>query len=187
MGGYSDNLSRVAGQIGLMQAMAPRLFFWQRNQKSIVSMSSENRSDDLFQSFREGFEGISKKVSSFVDDVFTGEGPAGEVRPRMDVFETEEAYVVELELTGVQKKDVKIQVQDSILHIRGQKMPPTDVADRVYLNRERRFGAFTKSIHLPEGVELENIKAKFEHGLLSVRFPFKTVNPKTTGDDINID
>ncbi len=149
-------------------------------------MSTENRNDDIFQSLKDGFEGISKKVSSFVDDVFTGEGAAGEVRPKLDAFETDEAFTIEVELAGVAKEQVKIQVQDSTLHIRGQKVAPADEVERAYLARERRFGTFAISLALPEGLELENIKAKFENGLLIVRFPFKSVK-KTTGDDINID
>ena len=78
-------------------------------------MSTEKPNDDLFQNFRDGLEGFSKRVSSFVDDVMSSEGTGTELRVRTDVYETNNHYVVEVEVPGVQKEDVKIQVQDSVL------------------------------------------------------------------------
>ncbi len=148
-------------------------------------MSAENRNDDLFQNFRDGIEGFGRKVSSFVDEVFSGEG-MGEVKLRIDLYHTSDSLVVELELPGVKKEDVKIQVQDRALHIRGQKLPPEDMPEYEYVLRERRFGSFMKEIALPENIELENIKARFESGLLTVRFPHQA-GTRPAGDGIDID
>jgi HSP20 family protein len=157
-------------------------------QMNLISnrMSTENPNDDLFQNLRDGFEGISKRVSSFVDDVMSGEGTGTELRVRTDVYETSDHYVIEVEIPGVQKEDVKIQVQDSVLHIRGQKRPPEGAVEFVYDRRERRFGTFMKAIPLPAGIQLENIKAKYESGLLLVRFP-QQISSKSDDNSIDID
>ncbi len=150
-------------------------------------MSTGNPNDDLFQSFREGIEGIGKKVTSFVDEVFNAEGAGGEVKLKTDIYQTNESLVVELELPGVKKEQVKIQVQDGILHIRGRKEAPEGLTTHLYERQERRFGPFGKSLMLPDTVELEGIKAKFEDGVLAVRFPLKEASTPETDNDVNIE
>jgi HSP20 family molecular chaperone IbpA len=150
-------------------------------------MSTENPNDDFFQNFRDGLEGFGKRVSSFVDDVITGEGTGTELRVRTDVYETSDQYVIEVEIPGVHKADVRIQVQDTVLHIRGQKRPPEGAAEFVYDRRERRFGTFMKAIQLPSDIEMENIKAKYESGLLLIRFPRLSTDPAPKGGGIDID
>lgn len=150
-------------------------------------MSTDKPTDDFFQNFRDGIEGFGKRVSSFVDEVMSGEGTGAELKVRTDVYQTADQYVVEVEIPGVQKENVRIQVQDSVLHIRGQKRPPEGAAEFVYDRRERRFGTFVKAIQLPAEVELENIKAKYESGLLLIRFPRQAPPQASADSSINID
>jgi len=148
-------------------------------------MSSDNRTDDFFQNFKSGLEDIGKKMSNLVDDVFSGDVAAGEVRAILDAYEAQGQYVIEIELPGVTKEHVSIQVQDGVLHIRGKKIAPTPEGDAVYDRSERSFGAFRRDVALPPNVQLENIKAKYESGVLIVRFPLTQVEDQDS--EISID
>jgi HSP20 family protein len=88
-----------------------------------------------------------------------------------DVYETGTHYVIEVELPGVQKGDVKISAQDELLTVKGEKNKSEDTGRSTYHARGRRYGTFIRSFELPEGLEMENIKAQFTDGVLSIKFP----------------
>ena len=83
-------------------------------------------------------------MSEFVDSFSGDESLAeGEIHVTSDIFETRTHYVIELELPGVDKKDVKISAQDEILTVKGEKKLPEDAGR--FVRRERRFGTFIRS------------------------------------------
>ncbi|VDC06840.1 unnamed protein product [Peniophora sp. CBMAI 1063] len=95
------------------------------------------------------------------------------LRPKMDVHEDKEKNVVTatFELPGLKKEDVNIDVQNSVLTVSGEtKVDETKEQDG-YAVRERRFGKFSRSIPVPQGMKEEEIKASLENGVLSVSFP----------------
>ena len=150
-------------------------------------MSNENKSEDFFQSFKEGFSEIQKKVGGFVDEVFSGDMSGAELRIRSDVYNTNNEYIIELEIPGVKKEDVSIQIYDGILNVKGTKFTPEGSQEFVYEKQERRFGAFLKAFTLPVSVKMEEVKAKYETGLLIIRFP-RNVDKEDEGtESINID
>lgn len=91
--------------------------------------------------------------------------------PAVDVYETDEAYVVNAELPGMNKDDIAIDVKDRILTVTGERSHDNDVKDERYYRRERSFGRFERSFSLPEGVDSEMIKAEFKNGVLKVSIP----------------
>ncbi|VDB84772.1 unnamed protein product [Peniophora sp. CBMAI 1063] len=95
------------------------------------------------------------------------------LRPKMDVHEDKEKNVVTatFELPGLKKEDVQIDVHNSVLTVSGEtKIDETKEQDG-YAVRERRFGRFSRSIPVPQGIKEEEIKAALEDGVLSVTFP----------------
>lgn len=148
----------------------------------------EQPNDDLFQSLRDGFSDFGKKMSNFVDDVLSSETLSSELKVRADVYAKGGFYVIEIELPGVQKEAVSLQVHDGILTVRGEKAPPAQEDVAGYFKQERRFGSFMRSFSLPLDVELENIKAKYDSGILTVRFPQPEQKaPEEDNGEINID
>lgn len=152
-------------------------------------MPEQQPNDDLFQSLRNGFSDFGKKMSNFVDDVLSSETLSSELKVRADVFSAGGFYVIELELPGVQKEAVSLQVHDGILTVRGEKTLPEFSNEAGYYKQERRFGSFMRSFSLPLDVELENIKAKYDSGVLTVRFPQPQPKQQPPADEseINID
>ncbi len=90
--------------------------------------------------------------------------------PSMEVKESDEAYTVRLETPGVAKEDVKVEFENGILTVSGEKKESSEEkTERVYRS-EIRYGAFTRSLRFKE-VDGDKISAKHENGLLVVTIP----------------
>jgi HSP20 family protein len=95
----------------------------------------------------------------------------GTFAPRIDVFEKDNRLVTKVDLPGMKKEDVKVEVTDGHLAISGQRKRETEEKkERVY-RYEREYGSFYRAIPLPEGVRLEDVKATFAEGVLEVSIP----------------
>jgi len=101
-------------------------------------------------------------------DEFEG---VGEWAPKLDFSETKDAYVVKAEVPGVEQKDISVQIQDQALTIKGEKHKEKEEKDEQYHRLERSWGAFSRTLALPMGVEAEKVSATFKDGLLTVKLP----------------
>jgi HSP20 family protein len=88
--------------------------------------------------------------------------------PAMDLAEGEDAYVLRADLPGLDATDVSIELQDRVLTIAGERRAEHESG---YHRVERSFGAFHRSLTLPEGVDADAITASFDKGVLTVRVP----------------
>ncbi|MBD3262166.1 MAG: Hsp20 family protein [Candidatus Altiarchaeales archaeon] len=88
--------------------------------------------------------------------------------PKVDVIEGESAYTVQADLPGLNKKDIKVDVKDSILTISGERKSEHKGGRENYTYLERSVGTFQRSFKLPDTVDASSIKAKYEGGVLSV-------------------
>jgi HSP20 family protein len=91
--------------------------------------------------------------------------------PAMDLVETEDDFVLRADLPGVSEKDVKIELEDNVLTISGERKAEHEERKEGYYRVERSSGAFARSLTLPEGVKAEGIRASFDRGVLEVRIP----------------
>ena len=87
---------------------------------------------------------------------------------RMNVAESESDVTVTTELSGVDPKDVEIDVTDTLLTIRGEKKQEKEEKKRNYHYEERSFGSFHRSIQLPSSVDSSKVDASFKNGVLTV-------------------
>lgn len=94
--------------------------------------------------------------------------------PATDVVEKKDAYVMYVDLPGVDASNVDISFEQNVLTVRGTKRSPIDISKqgelRVYA-AERVNGSFERSIRLPEFVDGEQINAEFSNGLLTITVP----------------
>ena len=91
--------------------------------------------------------------------------------PTIEVFEKDNRLVTKVDLPGVKKEDVKVEVTDSRLAISGErKREVEEKKDNVYRS-EREYGSFYRAVPLPDGVKLEDVKATFSEGVLEVSVP----------------
>lgn len=91
--------------------------------------------------------------------------------PKIDVFERDNRLVTRVDLPGMKKEDVSVEVIDGHLTLSGERKRETEEKkDQVY-RAEREYGSFYRSIPLPDGVTLAQIKATFADGVLEVSVP----------------
>lgn len=95
----------------------------------------------------------------------------GGMVPPVDVHETADEIVVSASLPGMKPDDVEITITGQNLTIRGEFKADDEVTKDQYLYRERRYGAFNRSIQLPVRVQGERADARFTNGVLTLSIP----------------
>lgn len=102
----------------------------------------------------------------------TGEiGEASAWMPGIDVFEKDNRLITKIDLPGMKKEDVKVEVTDGQLTISGERKRESEEKKENFYRSEREYGSFYRAIPLPEGTRLEDIKATFADGVLEVSAP----------------
>lgn len=99
------------------------------------------------------------------------ETPSAMWAPRMDLIETDGAYEVHLDLPGLAKENVSVDVEDHRLVVHGQRDEATRSDDANVLRMERSYGRFYRSLTLPEAAAPEKAQATFRDGVLTIRVP----------------
>jgi HSP20 family protein len=105
---------------------------------------------------------------------FESPGNGGVVRrwiPAMDLVEGEDSYVLHADLPGLAEDDVKVEYEDNVLTISGERKTEREERKGGYVRFERASGAFKRSLTLPAGVDANAIQASFANGVLDVTIP----------------
>jgi HSP20 family protein len=89
----------------------------------------------------------------------------------MDLVETEDYFVLRADLPGVDENDVKVELEDSVLTISGERRHEQEVKQGGYYRIERATGNFARQLTLPDGVDADAVEARFDKGVLEVRIP----------------
>ena len=89
--------------------------------------------------------------------------------PLGDIEETDDAYLVEIELPGVQRDDLDIEISDRRLTVRGERKEKQRVG--VLRRRERTVGSFAYEVTLPGNIDEDRVSATLDDGVLSVQMP----------------
>jgi HSP20 family protein len=114
---------------------------------------------------------LHNELSRFMNSV---EGNGRETQswvPALDVWETEDALVYAFDLPGVPEQEIAIEVEDSMLTVSAQRERTQAVGADRFHRYERRFGTFSRTIGLPQGVDEAAIKADYDAGVLTVSVP----------------
>ncbi|MCT7528428.1 Hsp20/alpha crystallin family protein [Aliarcobacter cryaerophilus] len=91
--------------------------------------------------------------------------------PTVNTREGEFAYHVDVDLPGVKKEDIKVDLNKGILTISGERKTKEEVKKEDYYKIETYFGKFSRSFTLPDNVDIENIEAKSDNGVLEIVIP----------------
>ncbi len=127
-----------------------------------------NPARDL-QEFRRGFGNFNSLLDSFVQ----GKEPVSltDFEPAVNTREGEFAYHVELDLPGMKKEDISVDVKDNVVTISGERKVQNEMKQEDYYRIESSYGKFSRSFSLPEDVDVENIHAESQDGVLEVVIP----------------
>jgi len=98
----------------------------------------------------------------------------------LDVFESADDVTVQASLPGIKPQEVDISITGDVLTIKGEKSEETEEKQGNYHLRERRYGAFQRSVSLPAAVQADKADAVFENGVLTLTLPkVEEVKPKS--------
>lgn len=97
---------------------------------------------------------------------------------KTDVIEAPDSYELHIDLPGYKKEDVKAELKEGYLTITASFTDSEEKKEKKYLRRERYFGSCSRSFYVGENVEKEDIKAKFNEGVLELTVPKKEAKPK---------
>jgi HSP20 family protein len=118
----------------------------------------------LFQSFFDTPTGNATGAGN-------GNGGLRRWHPAMDLVETDDHFVLRADLPGVSEDDVKVELEDNVLTISGERRHEEELKKGGYYRIERASGTFARQLTLPEGVDAEAVEASFDKGVLEVRIP----------------
>ena len=91
--------------------------------------------------------------------------------PALDISERKDAYLVTVELPGVEADDLEITLEDGLLTIQGERHFAHDSSEQQFHRVERHYGAFRRSITLPAHVLADEVEASFQDGVLQILVP----------------
>ena len=99
---------------------------------------------------------------------------------KTDVKETENGYELDIDLPGYKKEDIKAELKDGYMTISAQSSKNEDEKDKdgKYITRERYYGNCSRTFYVGDDVTQEDIKAKFEDGILKIGVPKKEAKPQ---------
>jgi HSP20 family protein len=115
---------------------------------------------------------MNRLFNTVYDGPATGNGAAlRRWMPAMDLLETSDHFVLRADLPGMSEEDVQIELEDGTLTVSGERKSEHEQRDEGYHRVERAFGAFSRSLTLPKGVDGESVTARFDRGVLEVKIP----------------
>ncbi|HEX2044613.1 MAG TPA: Hsp20/alpha crystallin family protein [Gaiellaceae bacterium] len=100
-----------------------------------------------------------------------GNGQSSNWLPAVDVWETEEELVLSFDLPGIPEDQIAVELDDNVLTVSGQRERTSEHSNERFYRFERRFGTFSRSVTLPQGVSEGDIRAEYTNGVLEIRVP----------------
>ena len=112
---------------------------------------------------------LQNEMSRFMNGLVEGNGRTTQSWiPTADVWETEQEVVYAFDLPGIPEDKISVELDDGALTITAEREREQKVEDGRYYRFERRYGTFTRTIGLPQGVTEESVKAEYKNGVLEV-------------------
>ncbi|MDY0163211.1 Hsp20/alpha crystallin family protein [Desulfobotulus sp.] len=119
---------------------------------------------------------LQERINRMFDEAFNkardlDENAMGAWRPSVDIFENDHAIILEAELPGVTREDIDVEVENNVLTLKGERKEVREVEEERYYRKERIIGRFHRAFTLPVDVNLDQIKASFQNGVLRLEVP----------------
>ena len=124
-----------------------------------------------WEPFRE-LASLQNEMSRFMNGFL--EGPGRTMQnwvPALDVWETDSEVVYAFDLPGLSEDQISIEVKDETMTVSAERERTQEASDDGFYRYERRYGTFARAVGLPQGVDQEQISAKYENGVLEIRVP----------------
>jgi len=127
--------------------------------------------DEMNRMFNEAFSQLPSSLTGRREAVWS---------PAIDVCQTDDAIIVEVELPGVKEEDFSLNLTKDTLKISGEIKSAEAKENVSYLRRERHRGKFSRTIALPVSIDVDKAKAVYKNGILQITLPkAEEVKPRT--------
>ncbi len=117
---------------------------------------------------------LQREVDSIFDRFF-GRGGDGDTStvwaPRTDLSETDDAFRIRLDVPGMTKDDIAINLQNNTLTVSGERSSERQKDGEEYVRVERAFGTFHRTFTLPDAVDPDRVEATYDEGVLTINVP----------------
>jgi HSP20 family protein len=157
---------------------------WSYPQGSPITPIHQLRSE-MDRLFENVFHGMGMGLSPVSSDLFTPLTTSGLLKPHVDIAASEQEYTISVEVPGVNEQDIRVEIANNTMTIRGEKRQEKEEKKKDYYRIERSYGAFQRLLSLPDDADQENIKATFKKGVLSIKIPRKPL-PESAVKQIEI-
>jgi HSP20 family protein len=122
----------------------------------------------------------------FDDDFFPVNSDRTSSMPAVNIREDEKSYVLDLAIPGMDKKNLKIDINEDVLTISSETKSEAEDSRDGYKRKEFSYSSFCRSFYIPENVEREKIEANYKDGILSVALPKQTEEKNKITREIKI-
>ena len=107
----------------------------------------------------------------FKDPFFKGENKL----MKTDIKENESSYIIDIEMPGFEKENIKIEVEDGYLNVLASINEDKDNNEGEYLRKERYYGECSRSFYVGDNIEVEDVRANYKNGILKLTIPKKEI------------
>ncbi|MBZ5683411.1 MAG: Hsp20/alpha crystallin family protein [Acidobacteriia bacterium] len=132
---------------------------WQPMQEFTSLQKQMNR---LFDSFF----GKTTSLAPFEENL-----SAWEFGPLVDIYEDDQKLIFKVEVPGIDEKDIKVEVENNVLTVHGERKLEKDIKEENFRRMERHYGAFSRSFTLPNTADPDKIEANYTYGVLAIEIP----------------
>lgn len=133
-------------------------------------LMAEKMMEDMIKNMREMQKEFEKKISEYTENI--------PEKLNMDVIETDDQIIIKTDLPGVKKEDINIELTENTISISAVFEEEIEVKEANFVKKERKYGEARREMRLPEKIKVEEAKAKFENGVLTVELPKVEVKKK---------
>ena len=121
-----------------------------------------------WEPFRE-IAALQNEMSRFMNGLLEGNGRTTQNWvPALDIWETEDEVVYALDLPGIPEDKISVELDDGALTITGERERTTEESQERFYRFERRYGTFSRTFGVPQGVGEDDVKADYHDGVLEV-------------------
>lgn len=124
----------------------------------------------LIKYSRPSYDLMSRDFSDLMDEFFSDVVQSNRegFSPRIDISETDQQYLINVELPGMKRDDIEVSLDNGRLNISGERKFEEEEEGKTFHRVETRYGSFSRSFQLPDNIDEDSISAKYEDGLLNI-------------------
>jgi HSP20 family protein len=121
---------------------------------------------------------LQNRINRFVRESYSPEGPEEALTtttfaPPVDIYEDEHTITLQMEVPGIDEKDIDVRMEDNTLTVHGERKMEKEQKEENFRRIERQYGSFTRSFTLPSSVDRGQVSADYEKGVLKIKLAKK--------------